>query len=169
MSVVSTELSIHCGFFLGVDGIGDLILTFLSSLAWKCFIPPNGTVVKLFPTHVAGRPGSTGQQPENHASPDENYLDFRRSVIDDGCGILVTPTIQDLTIDLERKTMIRNHLSDLFNLSIFSMATLLLQLRAIALKKSLSNVPLNPANLKFHPPPATHLPPWSSRLNWQVL
>lgn len=36
--------------------------------------------------------------------PDENYLDFRRSVIDDGGGIMVTPAIQDLTIDLEEKS-----------------------------------------------------------------
>lgn len=39
-----------------------------------------------------------------HVLPDENYLDFRRSVIDDGGGILVTPAIQDLTVDLEEKS-----------------------------------------------------------------
>lgn len=36
--------------------------------------------------------------------PDENYLDFRWSVIDDGGGVLVTPAVQDLTVDLEEKS-----------------------------------------------------------------
>lgn len=36
--------------------------------------------------------------------PDENYLDFRRSIIDDGGGILVTSAVQDLTIDLQEKS-----------------------------------------------------------------
>lgn len=33
--------------------------------------------------------------------PDENDLDFWWSVIDDGGGILMTSTIQDLTINLK--------------------------------------------------------------------
>lgn len=44
------------------------------------------------------------QKITRHVPPDENDLDFRRSVIDDGGGILVTPAIQDLTIDLEEKS-----------------------------------------------------------------
>lgn len=44
--------------------------------------------------------------------PDENYLDFGWSVIDDGGGILVTPAIQDLTVDLEERS--RHVLSPLF-------------------------------------------------------
>lgn len=39
-----------------------------------------------------------------HVPPDENDLDFRWSVIDNGRGVLVTPAIQDLTVDLEEKT-----------------------------------------------------------------
>lgn len=45
--------------------------------------------------------------------PDENNLDFGWSVIDDGCCILVTPPIQDLTIDLEEKSCPPSYLFNL--------------------------------------------------------
>lgn len=36
--------------------------------------------------------------------PDENDLDFRRSVIDDGGGVLLTSAVQDLTVDLDKNS-----------------------------------------------------------------
>lgn len=36
--------------------------------------------------------------------PDENDLDFGRRVIDDGGGVLVTPAVQYLPVDLEEKS-----------------------------------------------------------------
>lgn len=36
--------------------------------------------------------------------PDENDLDFGRRVIDDGGGVLVTPAVQDLPVDLKEKS-----------------------------------------------------------------
>lgn len=48
---------------------------------------------------------STIRQAQNNCvPPNEDNFDFRRSIIDDGGGILVTPAVQDLSIDLEEKS-----------------------------------------------------------------